>query len=111
MKSVAARSWNTASRFGMYLQSQCDPEAWMRIFKRILRRQMILLVFFADHQNVRRVFFNGQKAAQLFQRLVVLDGCDTARQFATLPSTSPAYASMAYEEKLRIWRQEISGTL
>ena len=67
--------------------------------------------FLADHQNVRRVFFNGQKAAQLFQRLVVLDDCDTARQFATLPSTSPAYASMAYEEKLRIWRQEISGTL
>jgi len=67
--------------------------------------------FFADHENVRHVFFNGQKAAQLFQRLVTIDGRDTARQLATLPSTSPAYASMAYEEKLRVWRQEITGAL
>jgi len=67
--------------------------------------------FFADHQNVGRVFFNGQKAAQLFQRLVTISGRGTTRRFATLPSTSPAYASMPYEEKLRIWRQEISGTL
>jgi len=66
--------------------------------------------FFSDHQNVGRVFFNGKKAWQLFQRLVLIDGRDTVRRFATLPSTSPAYASMAYEEKLRIWRQEITVT-
>ena len=64
--------------------------------------------FFSLHQNIERVFFNGQKAAQLFQRLVMLDGCDKPRQFATLPSTSPAYAAMPYEKKLALWRSAIT---
>jgi len=64
--------------------------------------------FFSKHQNIERVCFNGKKAAQLFQRFVVLDGCDKPRQFATLPSTSPAYAAMAYEKKLALWRSAIT---
>jgi len=66
--------------------------------------------FFSQHPDVRRVFFNGQKAAQLFARLVSTDSGDRAMRYATLPSTSPAYASMAYEEKLRIWCAEITAT-
>lgn len=66
--------------------------------------------FFSKHPAVRHVFFNGQKAAQLFRQLVVLDDCNSELRYVTLPSTSPAYASMAYEEKLRIWRQEIAAT-
>ena len=60
--------------------------------------------FFAAHPEIREVFFNGQKAARIFNDLVVLDDSMSPRQFATLPSTSPAYAAMKYEEKLRQWR-------
>jgi TDG/mug DNA glycosylase family protein len=66
--------------------------------------------FFSKHANVSHVFFNGQKAAQLFRQLVVLDDCNHALRYATLPSTSPAYASMTYAEKFRIWREEITAT-
>lgn len=48
------------------------------------------------------VCFNGRKAAAMFERLVGLD--TFAMHFETLPSTSPAYASMPYEEKLARWR-------
>jgi len=65
--------------------------------------------FFSQHAGIRQVFFNGKKAAQLYARLVLIDGRDFDMRYATLPSTSPAYASMAYEEKLRIWREEITA--
>jgi len=65
--------------------------------------------FFSGHTNIRQVFFNGQKAAQLYARLVSIDGRDFAVRYATLPSTSPAHASMVYEEKLRIWREAITA--
>jgi len=64
--------------------------------------------FFSEHRSIERVCFNGQKAAQMFQRLVVLDAADTPMQFVTLPSTSPAYASMKYEQKLAKWREAIT---
>jgi len=67
--------------------------------------------FLADHRSIRRVLFNGQKAAQLFQRLVAMDVRGTATQYTTLPSTSPAYASMAYEEKLGVWREGVTEAL
>jgi len=53
--------------------------------------------FFLMHSDVSRVCFNGQKAAQIFHKLVR----------PKLPSTSPAYASMPYAEKLECWRQAI----
>jgi hypoxanthine-DNA glycosylase len=66
--------------------------------------------FFLRHPDVRHVFFNGQKAAQLYSRLVSTESGDRAMRYTTLPSTSPAYASMNYEEKLRIWREAITAT-
>ena len=61
--------------------------------------------FFAQQPGVRLVCFNGKKASQLFARLVApeLDASYSALQFATLPSTSPAHASMSIEEKLERW--------
>lgn len=64
--------------------------------------------FFSRYSNIERVCFNGKKAAQMFQRFVVLDAMDKPVQFATLPSTSPAYASMPFAEKLAIWRRVIN---
>ena len=56
----------------------------------------------ASCHGIRRVFFNGAKAELLFHRLVrpSADGI----VFRRLPSTSPANASMCYEDKLRAWR-------
>ena len=64
--------------------------------------------FLAAHRQVELICFNGKKAAQMFQRFVVLDNADVSRRFATLPSTSPAYASMTYDDKLATWRRTIT---
>jgi hypoxanthine-DNA glycosylase len=64
--------------------------------------------FFSEHRDIERVCFNGKKAAQMFQRFVVLEAMDNSMRFVTLPSTSPAYASMPLAEKLAIWRRAIT---
>ena len=60
--------------------------------------------FFRTHGHVRIIGFNGQKAAQLFARLVDEHLQDTIDRTIVLPSTSPAYASMSLAEKLDRWR-------
>lgn len=58
--------------------------------------------FFAKHPDLMRVCFNGQQAAKLFQRLVGASlPADLRCEWVTLPSTSPAHASITYEEKRR----------
>jgi hypoxanthine-DNA glycosylase len=64
--------------------------------------------FFERHRDIELICFNGQKAAQIFQRIVELDDGGNSRQFETLPSTSPAYASMSYADKLARWRKVIA---
>lgn len=60
--------------------------------------------FFRGHTKLKRVYFNGRKAAELFRRL----GCEASLgggvETATLPSTSPAFAAMPYAEKLKRWQ-------
>jgi TDG/mug DNA glycosylase family protein len=63
--------------------------------------------FFLNHTDVLQVCFNGQKAAQMFRNLVRLDSATAAWKIQVLPSTSPAYASMPYSEKLKLWRKAI----
>ena len=61
--------------------------------------------FFAGHPEIQLVCFNGQKAAQLFARLVATDldpSCSTLR-YKILPSTSPAHAAMSFGQKLEHW--------
>ncbi len=62
-------------------------------------------LFLREHPDIRRVCFNGQKAAEMFERLAMTGIVDQADglSFVTLPSTSPAHAAMSFEEKLRIW--------
>ena len=59
---------------------------------------------FARCPKIERVCFNGQKAAQMFAKLVGQGIPMDGRSLVTLPSTSPAYAAMPYEEKLARWR-------
>ncbi len=64
--------------------------------------------FFSTHRGIEMVAFNGKKAAQMFQRFVVPDEPGWPKHFETLPSTSPAFASMAVTEKLAKWRSIIA---
>jgi hypoxanthine-DNA glycosylase len=65
-----------------------------------------LVGFLTTHRDIRRIFFNGAKAEQLFRRHVVprLDG-DSAPACIRLPSTSPANASVDYATKLAAWQR------
>ena len=60
--------------------------------------------FFARHEDIRLVCFNGRKAQQMFQRRVQSSLPESGLGFALLPSTSPAHASLTIEEKLATWR-------
>ena len=62
-----------------------------------------------EQPGISRVCFNGKSAADLYRRLVAptLENTSNTRQYQTLPSTSPAYASMSFEEKLDRWRTAI----
>lgn len=55
---------------------------------------------------IRQVFFNGRKAAELFDRLVLATLVDRADlpPFTVLPSTSPANAALSADGKLAQWR-------
>jgi hypoxanthine-DNA glycosylase len=58
------------------------------------------------HCTIRRVCFNGAKAAQLYRRHILPQlpaGFETI-EYSPLPSTSPAHAGMRYAEKLNAWR-------
>jgi len=63
--------------------------------------------FFLNHTDILQLCFNGQKAAQMFRKLARLESATAVRKIQVLPSTSPAYASMPYSEKLKLWRQVI----
>ena len=63
------------------------------------------LSFYDAHPGLELLCFNGKKAAELYARLVAPQGIATIAniEFRTMPSTSPAYASMTFAEKVRHW--------
>lgn len=63
--------------------------------------------FFDSHKHVGTICFNGRKAEQMFMKFVKLE---VSPRLVSLPSTSPAYASMPFTEKLAAWRKAIIGT-
>lgn len=64
---------------------------------------------FAAAPQIHTVFFNGQKAAQLFRKLVQ-PNLQQEPELITLPSTSPANASVSAETKRKEWGQIKSKT-
>lgn len=64
--------------------------------------------FFTNHPRIERVCFNGQKAEKIFRSRVMLDDAHDIYRLAILPSTSPAHASMGYEQKLKLWRDGLA---
>jgi hypoxanthine-DNA glycosylase len=61
--------------------------------------------FLGTHAAIRLICFNGQTAAKLYRQLVLPRLPDSMRDIRceTLPSTSPAYAAMRFEQKLAKW--------
>ena len=64
--------------------------------------------FFAAHPLIERVCFNGAAAGSLFMRQVQPSlPHDLKLQYARLPSTSPANASIPLAEKTRAWSKAL----
>jgi hypoxanthine-DNA glycosylase len=63
--------------------------------------------FFRAHPQIRRVFFNGRKAEELYRRFVMPElGHDFEElRYECLPSTSPAHAGMTFAKKLEHWKR------
>ena len=61
--------------------------------------------FFRAHPQIRRVFFNGRKAEEMYRRFVLPGlGPDFEElRYECLPSTSPAHAGMTFARKLEHW--------
>ena len=62
---------------------------------------------FASHPRIRALFFNGRKAEELYRKLVLPTLAEPWQsiELHTLPSTSPAHASMNRSEKFKQWLQ------
>lgn len=58
--------------------------------------------FFSRHPHITHVYFNGQKAANLFKKKVA-PNLTGQFNYQTLPSTSPAHAAKSYTAKLEAW--------
>ena len=63
--------------------------------------------FFRSHSRIRRVFFNGRKAEEMYRRFALpkLGSSFPQIRYETLPSTSPAHAGMTFAGKLESWRK------
>ena len=65
--------------------------------------------FFACHQRIERVLFNGAKAEECFRRYVAPPLDMRSIECLSLPSTSPANASIPYARKLAAWREGLGA--
>lgn len=69
-------------------------------------------LLFNKFSSIKTVIFNGQKSAQLFQRLVIKKQAIPQNiMLITLPSTSPANAAMSKEDKQLFWQENLSKLL
>ena len=62
--------------------------------------------FLKSHRRIGLICFNGQTAGKFYRRFV-LPGLPESRRgipSRTLPSTSPAYAAMPFQQKLEQWK-------
>jgi hypoxanthine-DNA glycosylase len=62
--------------------------------------------FFAAHRGIQAVYFNGAKAESAYRRYVhpTLPVRAMGMGLTRLPSTSPAHASLSFDDKLERWR-------
>lgn len=63
--------------------------------------------FLQTHHSVHLIAFNGGLAAQAFQRHVAPTLAGDRPELVRLPSTSPAHASLSFDDKLAAWRRAL----
>ena len=63
-------------------------------------------VFFESYSDIEQVFFNGRKAEEIYMRRVakLVEALRPQMRYTSLPSTSPAMASLDFAAKLERWR-------
>jgi len=63
--------------------------------------------FYRTHPLIRRVYFNGRKAEEMYGRFVLpgLSSEFAAIRCVSMPSTSPAHAGMTFAKKLARWKK------
>ena len=61
--------------------------------------------FFSDYPGIRRVCFNGLTAEAVYRKMVLPGLGLQGLELRSLPSTSPAYASLSFDDKLDAWRK------
>ncbi|MEM7255861.1 MAG: DNA-deoxyinosine glycosylase, partial [Pseudomonadota bacterium] len=64
--------------------------------------------FLANYSQIRKIAFNGKAAEQLFRKHA-LPGLAIAQEVSlvSLPSSSPAMASLSKEQKAAIWQEQL----
>ena len=67
--------------------------------------------FFVQHPRIRLICFNGQKAAAVFRREVLPRVPLESIERRVMPSTSPAYASLRFDQKLDLWAAALAPLL
>lgn len=63
--------------------------------------------FFRTHDKIQAVFFNGAMAESAYRQYVLPTVGNLPVSYLRLPSTSPAHASLSYEQKLQAWRSAL----
>ncbi len=66
--------------------------------------------FFSTHRQIQKVCFNGAKAETIFSKTVIATIKEqfSHLNYVRLPSTSPAHASITLQDKIKIWKKELS---
>jgi double-stranded uracil-DNA glycosylase len=67
--------------------------------------------FFQNHPEITLVCFNGVEAEKSFNKYVLPKLNHDGKKYVRLPSTSPAYAVLSFEQKLEAWQLAISSQL
>lgn len=62
------------------------------------------------HPEINVICFNGGIAEKIFRKRVLPLLVDFSVKYIRLPSTSPAHASMSFENKVVAWRNAIKGS-
>ncbi|MEM7610661.1 MAG: DNA-deoxyinosine glycosylase [Pseudomonadota bacterium] len=67
--------------------------------------------FFAKHDGIRSILFNGATAERYYLKRVQPNMLPAVQALVRqrLPSTSPAHASMSFEQKLMHWQDALSN--
>jgi hypoxanthine-DNA glycosylase len=62
--------------------------------------------FFTEYKEIKQVFFNGKVAEKLYQKRVwpYLMPYFPYLEYHCLPSTSPAYAALSFNQKVDAWK-------